>query len=339
MNDRPLLRDSFEYSRAVEAEWFTVSSLDKKKGPSAQEESTVNVLLVQQDVADAQTMQRLLGQSADVPIQVTHVEWLSDALKSLSENSFDAILLDFDILDTHGQDTFNLVQSSVARVPIILLAKGVAEASALEAMRYGAQDYVIKEGMTSECVVGTIRKAILRKEAEKNLTYLAQQDHLTDVANRALFRDRVDQAVARRKRKPQSVAVLRLGLDGFAKINDEYGQEGGDTLLRTAASRLQTALREVDTVARLWGDEFTVLLDGMAKDADALLVAERLLLAIAEPFTIGDQEASLTASIGIALVGADQVTVDELLQQAEVAMRDAKGRGGNLSCVYQGGEG
>ncbi len=311
----------------------------KKQEAPAKQANEVRVLLVQAEEAEAQTTKRLLSQSAALSIQVTRVEWLSAALKHLSEQPYDAVLLDFAIVDTHGEETFNLVQSAVARVPIVLLAKPESEASALQALEHGAQDYVLKDALTSDGLETAIRKAILRKKAEKNLSYLAQQDHLTDVANRALFRDRIVQALARRKRKPQSIAVLRLGLDRFTQINEEYGQEGGDALLKTAASRLRSALREVDTVARLWGDEFTILLDGMAQDADAKLVAQRLLNAVAEPYAVGAGQASLTASIGVTIVGGEKISVDELLQQAETAMHKAKGQGGNVYCFYSAADG
>jgi diguanylate cyclase (GGDEF)-like protein/PAS domain S-box-containing protein len=177
-------------------------------------------------------------------------------------------------------------------------------------------------------IVFNARDISERVRLEEQLTRQAFHDGLTGLANRALFRDRLEQALARSERSLGLLAVLLVDLDGFKQVNDSLGHDAGDQLLQAVAERFSAEIRPSDTLARLGGDEFAVLVDG-AHESHALAVAGRLLNALAEPVWIAGRELSVGASIGIALHPGGAGPSEELLRHADVAMYAAKeaGRG------------
>ncbi len=183
-------------------------------------------------------------------------------------------------------------------------------------------------------IVVNLRDITERKQFEEQLTYQAFHDPVTDLANRALFRDRAEHALTRRRDQSRTLAVLFLDLDDFKTINDTFGHLAGDELLRTIAARLRSALRVGDTVARMGGDEFAVLLEDVT-DATALSqIVEALLHAISVPLTLEGRQVAIRCSIGVAVAHASgdtdaAMTVGELLRDADVAMHQAKASGGN----------
>jgi two-component system, cell cycle response regulator len=175
----------------------------------------------------------------------------------------------------------------------------------------------------------SIRYAIERKRAEERLTYLAQYDQLTGLVNRTLFRDRLIQAMARSKRLQQPLGLMLLDLDRFKAVNDTMGHDVGDQLLKAVAGRLQACVREVDTVARMGGDEFTIILEGLSSEGDIIMVAQRITDSLAEPFPLDERKASIGVSIGITVYPSDDHEIDDLLKHADAAMYRAKQQGGN----------
>ncbi len=176
-------------------------------------------------------------------------------------------------------------------------------------------------------LVITTRDVTHRVALEEQLVHRAFHDELTGLANRALFTNRVEQALLRASRDAQRTAVLFLDLDDFKEINDSLGHAAGDSLLIQGADRLRACLRAGDTAARLGGDEFAVLLEGCLDDGEeAMQVAERIANAFARPFELDEREAFSTASIGIAISSGSE-TGDDLLRNADLAMYLAKKRG------------
>jgi diguanylate cyclase (GGDEF)-like protein/PAS domain S-box-containing protein len=179
--------------------------------------------------------------------------------------------------------------------------------------------------------IGMFQDITQRKEAEAALQsqaalneYQALHDGLTGLANRTLFRDRIEQAIKARRRADTQAAVLVMDLDGFKEINDSLGHAAGDDLLVELARRLEAALRRSDTVARLGGDEFGILLPDAEVPADVLLAVQRIQAAIAEPIMLHGLSLSLEASIGVARCPDDGADVESLLQCADGAMYHAK---------------
>ncbi len=185
-------------------------------------------------------------------------------------------------------------------------------------------------------LVGSAQDITERKRAEEALSHQALHDALTGLANRALFQDRLEHALARQARDGTLSAVLFIDLDDFKTVNDGLGHAEGDQLLVAVGERLAAGLRADDTAARLGGDEFAVLLEGLDQAVYAEFVAARIMESLREPFTIEGSPLAVSGSIGIA-VAAPGSDSRQLLRQADVAMYRAKGEGKNRACVFEAG--
>jgi diguanylate cyclase (GGDEF)-like protein/PAS domain S-box-containing protein len=186
-----------------------------------------------------------------------------------------------------------------------------------------------------EMIEGTVIDITQRKNAERQIVYQAYHDALTGLPNRMLFYDRLTQALSLARRDERGVAVLFMDLDQFKLVNDTLGHAAGDRLLVETARRLQQAVRDSDTVARVGGDEFTLLLRNIEEGADAARAAQKVLEAIARPIELDGQRLYLTTSIGISLFPADGEEAEALLTSADIAMYRAKelGRNGFQLCT------
>ncbi len=174
---------------------------------------------------------------------------------------------------------------------------------------------------------GIICDIALQNRLEETFTQLAYYDTLTGLPNRALFNDRLGMALAHSQRNQHKLAVMLLDLDRFKDVNDELGHAVGDQLLQAVGNRLTTILRESDTVCRVGGDEFLLLLPEIARAKDAAAVAERVLEAIREPFALDAHELLITTSLGIAIYPDDGEDGDTLVRNADIAMYRAKEQG------------
>ncbi|WP_448564846.1 EAL domain-containing protein [Thalassotalea ganghwensis] len=168
-----------------------------------------------------------------------------------------------------------------------------------------------------------------QKNAEKELRYLANYDHLTELPNRSLLLERIKHAMDYSKRIGQSVALFFIDLDRFKKVNDSLGHDHGDMLLKEITMRLKSVLRVDDTVARIGGDEFVILLESFNGNSQLSKIAQKVIKVVNEPIDLKDNTVSVGASIGIALYPEDANNSDELLKNADVAMYHAKQLGRN----------
>jgi|SRR5579884_1106218 len=182
--------------------------------------------------------------------------------------------------------------------------------------------------------VWSFRDITERKQAERRLNYLANFDSLTDLPNRTLFYDRLDQAIARAQWQKRPLAVLFLDLDQFKTINDTLGHAFGDLLLKLAAERLKHCVRDGDTIARLGGDEFVLILEDLKEPQDTLPVAQKILESLSHPFLLEGRELFITTSMGIALYPHDGENCETLLKNADTAMYRAKDQGRNNYQLY-----
>ncbi|RUO26837.1 hypothetical protein CWE09_09145 [Aliidiomarina minuta] len=174
-----------------------------------------------------------------------------------------------------------------------------------------------------------------RKKIEEKLYYDAHHDNLTGLPNRAMFTDRVKQAIAYKRRYPKTdFGVLFIDLDRFKNINDTLGHSAGDQFLLEVSQRLRSAVRDIDLIARIGGDEFVILLDHMEDVNDAKEVAERIITMMKEPFVLDDQQHFSGASIGIAVSRDINESVDRLLRDADAAMYEAKSEGRGRYVIF-----
>ncbi|MHC2394309.1 diguanylate cyclase (GGDEF)-like protein/PAS domain S-box-containing protein [Bradyrhizobium liaoningense] len=163
-----------------------------------------------------------------------------------------------------------------------------------------------------------------RKRAEARLAFMAQHDGLTGLPNRSLLRQQMDEMLLHTRRSAEKVALLMLGLDNFKAVNDTLGHAVGDKLLRGVAKRLRSTLREEDALARLNSDEFAIVQGGLTRPEDAVMLAKRLLEAIADPYLLDGHSVVIGASIGIAMSPGDGDDSEKLLKSADMALSRAK---------------
>ncbi len=183
-----------------------------------------------------------------------------------------------------------------------------------------------QRGHLTGCLV-VLHDITERKRAEEIIKHMAYHDDLTGLPNRRLFNDRLYLALAHAQRSQQKLAVMLLDLDHFKVINDTLGHSVGDQLLQVVGERLVSLLRKGDTVARMGGDEFMLLLPEIAQVEDAAEVAARILEAFREPSVFDGHELHITSSLGIALYPDDGEDEDTLMKNADIAMYRAKGEG------------
>lgn len=289
----------------------------------------IKILLVEDNENHACLVERLLDRVAAGEFMVEWVTELSDAISRLYTKSFDVVLLDLSLPDAQGLLGLRTLHSTGTDVPIVVLTATDDQSVALKAVQNGAQDYLVKDFRDGDSIVRGVRYAIERKHYEERLVHRAHFDHLTGLANRALFLDRLEHSVARARRANTWMSLMYLDLDRFKTINDTLGHAVGDRLLQEIASRLKDCVREADMVARLGGDEFTVIIEGPGQRSDVDTVAKKVLTAIRPAYYVDEHEIYVSCSIGIAVFpecGADMKT---LTRNADTAMYQAKARGGD----------
>lgn len=307
----------------------------KGAAQSPQPATPLQLLLVEDNPADVELVQRLLSATADGQFDMTVVSRLDAALQAISAKTFDAVILDLTLPDADGTTSLERVQHVRPELPVLVYSGFRDEKVAIKLLQSGIQDYLVKGQADGPALWRALRYAIERKRMQQNLSQLAQYDHLTGLPNRNLLGDRLKQALARAARGKKGVAVMFLDLDRFKQINDSFGHSAGDQLLVSVAERLTSCLRREDTVARFAGDEFVVIVEGITEDWHSGVVAGKIIERLGTPLTIDGQEMFVPISIGIAVFPRDGADRDTLMRNADAAMYQAKTGGGNNVRFYE----
>ena len=289
-------------------------------------EDSPSVLVIEDNPTDAETIRGML---APVASEVVLAERLAEALQLMRGRSFDAVLADLSLPDARGLDVVVRLRTLAPDAAIVILGGLDDEDVALRGVQMGVQDYMSKRTMDSRSLRRTLRYSVERKRAEQRLAYLARHDQLTGLANRTTFLEKLNAALARARRQAQPIAVLFVDVDRFKAINDSLGHEAGDYLLKTVSLRLQQCVREYDTVARIGGDEFAILLEDLQAPGGPTDVSQRILSALTTPIMMNDIELVMTGSVGVAVHPQAGDTSERLMKAADSALHAAKAKGRN----------
>jgi diguanylate cyclase (GGDEF)-like protein len=294
----------------------------------------LRVLSVEDNPGDAILVREMLRDASPDGFVLENADRLSSAVACLLDGAVDCVLLDLSLPDAEGLEALAQVRTVALDVPIIVLSGRSDEVLAVQAVHEGAQDYLIKGQVDARLLSRSINYAIERKRAEVELAHQAMHDALTTLPNRALFYDRLGQALNRVGRHSAAVAVLFLDLDRFKLINDSLGHGAGDKLLIAVAERLSNVLRGGDTAARFGGDEFVILCEDVSGERQAIAIAERIADELDAPFTVEGDEVFVRTSVGIALATEPGARPEALIRDADAAMYRAKERGGGVYEVF-----
>jgi diguanylate cyclase (GGDEF)-like protein len=288
------------------------------------DQTHATLLLVDDDAMNRDMLSRRLARKG---YTVLTAESGPRALEMLGSNRIDALLLDVMMPGMSGIETLKRVRQShsVSELPVIMVTAKDRSEDVVDALDLGANDYVTKP-LDFPIVLARIRTQVNARRA----------DPLTGLPNRVLFMDRLERLVGRARSGGSPFAVFFLDVDRFKLINDSLGHLAGDELLINLARRLETSLRASDTVARLdgeptlarlGGDEFTILLDGVRSAADAQAIADRLLAAVSQPFTLQGRDIFSSVSIGIVMSAPRYERGEDMVRDADTAMYRAKALG------------
>jgi diguanylate cyclase len=289
----------------------------------------MRILLVEDDADDAAFLKTCLARVGGDPLDITRTDRMSTAIEALSASDFDVVLLDLHLPDATGGDCVERIQQIKPDLPIVVLSGRGDEDYALEILNRGVQDYLVKWEGDGRIILRSIRYAVERKRSETRLNYLARYDSLTGIPNRQYLQDQLERATTRSRRGGRRMALLFLDLDRFKVVNDTLGHQLGDELLQAVVRRLKDSIRAGDLLARLGGDEFAVLLEDVEGPLEVEAVAKNILTAFHQPFVLDDRQLTVTASIGLTLCPLDNHEPLALLNNADIAMYQAKERGRN----------
>ena len=287
----------------------------------------LKVLLIEDNEDDATLVSRALSH-AGFDVAATRVETADGLRNALVDSVWDLVIADYTIPGFSGTKALAMIREQGLDLPFIFVSGTIGEDIAVAAMKTGAQDYIMKGNLArlAPAVERELREAHVRRErarANERVAYLAYHDPLTELPNRALLHDRLQQAILTSKRENKALTLMVMDLDGFKAVNDAMGHHAGDRVLQQVAGRLRSALRESDTVARLGGDEFAMLLP-LTDLQGGELAARKVLGALEQPFIVDGKPLIVQGSIGIAAFPNHAANSQELMQRADGAMYVAK---------------
>lgn len=289
---------------------------------------SINLLIVDDDAIDREQIRRMISRS-NIQAKISEASSIESSMSYLEHGEFDCVIVDYRLGIGSGLTLLDNIRKSVNNHCAVIMVTGLGdEKIAAEAMRLGASDYLLKNQLKSAQLIHSISSSIQRASLEKKLHDMAHYDSLTGLASRPILIDQLQQAIT----SQQKLAVAYLDLDNFKPINDKYGHETGDFVLKTIAQRLQSTLRKEDTLARIGGDEFILLLRGAAHTIQEYeILLQEVLIEVNDPIKLAAFSCSvqISASIGVALPNNDGLSCDDVLRRADQTMYQAKRSGTN----------
>lgn len=248
---------------------------------------------------------------------------LEKYLDHIEHHQCDVVLLDYH-WENYCKDFIRRSYTLNSKIPIILMTDDMDPEVDKKAISVGASDYLVKGSITADVLERTLRYSLERKKLENHFIYLAHHDYLTGLANRTLFLDRLEQTIQLADRANDKFTLMFVDLNNFKVVNDNYGHEMGDRLLKEFSARLIENVRSSDTVGRIGGDEFMILFNHIGSTPQIISLAQKLIDSIRSPFVIKGQELFVGCSIGIAVYPDSGESAEVMKRNADVAMYQAK---------------
>jgi diguanylate cyclase (GGDEF)-like protein len=308
---------------------WLVKSVDMQKTSKS-----IELLLIEDNPEDMFLTKRMLEKAEHTSFHISYADSLAKGIERAAQSALDVILSDLNLPDSPDVETFFRLKLQVPEIPIVVLSGFADEAMSLKAVREGAQDYLIKGQINNIVLERSLLYAIERKRAEETIKKLAYHDPLTGLPSRLLLSDRFAMAAADSQRNNRKTALIMLDLDHFKDINDNYGHDAGDEMLKEVSDRLVGILRQTDTVCRNGGDEFILLIPEINTKEMIDEIAQRILVAIGKPFNLHGVEKRISASLGIATNPENGNSLEILIKHADVAMYEVKKTGRNHYLYY-----
>jgi diguanylate cyclase (GGDEF)-like protein len=287
-------------------------------------EASVRILLVDAEQSEYMLIAHLAAAIRPVAHQVSWCNRQEAALAAMISGEYDVILLDCQSDFPAARELLTAAVADGCTAPIVVLSDVLNTAIDTHAIADGAADYLLKSTLDALSLERCIRYACERKRTEQRLARQSQHDPLTGLPNRFLFRDRLERAVERTQRSNSKMALLHVDLDGFRRVNESFGHSAGDQLVQLMAQRLAPCVRKTDSVARIGSDEFAIVLEDVRGLPDVVAVANKIVDAMSQPYTIDDTALVLATSIGIAVFPEAGSTPDTLMRNADLARLKAK---------------
>jgi len=310
----------------------------------------LKVLLVEDDQEFADILKIRLSKEKSPSLEIICIPTLQQALDALAKARWDLVLLDLMLPDSSGIQTFTAVHTLARHTPIVIISGLDSDSLAIDAVRKGAEDYLVKGELNSRLLLRIIHHAIDRhrikeklasvtgrlRETNLQLEKMALLDPLTELYNRRGLQQALKRETQLLSRKGGNLMVLIFDIDDFKRINDSLGHPVGDLLLKETAKKIRDSVRASDHIARIGGDEFIILLPNTPLK-EGFQLAERLRFAVSSTnLTISDKETlHITASFGLTPVPSHVTSVDELLSISDPFLRRSKNEGKNR-VSYQG---
>lgn len=288
----------------------------------------ISVLVIDDDLADIRLIEALLSKSKHSQFVVHSSSDVNDAIFHLSADKHDIYLIDYYLGETNGLDLIREARRMECDTPIIVITGADSEDIDECVMNAGAADYLPKDELSTSLLERTIKHALERNRYIQQLAFLANRDPLTNLANRAMLEEQLEQQIALSQRRNLKFAILLLDLDRFKEINDTLGHRVGDALLILIANRLKHTMRKEDVIARIGGDEFAILIS-MDELIDLAAICEKILYVLKQPSPINDRKLVISTSIGVALYPQNGVSTMSLMINADMALYKAKALGKN----------
>jgi len=279
------------------------------------------ILIFSEDKADHLVLSTCLERAQPDRFRLASPESFKRPLEALLDPMIDAVIM------AYGPETeylLRLASKHDARAPLVLLLDSEDSALIARLRELGAQDYLVRGQLQDGLVHRVLDYSIQLKLAREKIQQLSNRDPLTGALNRTGFRAHLERAMGRSERYGFNTALLYINIDQFANINDHYGEEDGDIMIKSISRRLINKMRNTDSIARLGGDEFAVVLEDVSSADTVELIAEKMLKSISAPMILSDQQVTVEASIGAAIYPDDGVEFPELVEQARSAMQQAK---------------